>query len=473
MTRRRAGVSSPAGPPLRLAEHLRERPDLLPVGARVLVAWSGGPDSTALLHLLLGLGAELRLSVTAAHFDHGLRPDSAGVAARCADRAARLGVEIRLGRPERPPARTQAALRTARYAFLRRVAEQEGATRIATGHQADDQAETVLFRLARGTGLPGLAGIPARRGRLVRPLLTLRAAELRAWLDELGIPWERDPANLDPRWARVRVRTLLLPALAAPGRDPTPSLVRLADRAAACDAALDAAAAGLRRRVDLGTTPDGRVRIDRDGLLAAPPELRARLLRQLAREAGTRLTRGGTRAGVEFMSRGFSGARVDVGAGLRLERSFGELRLAPASASRSSDPRSVAATPGLGIEAAPGEGIAEAGDRRVAVRWRAAGAADGTRPGTERGRVALPVAPEHFPLRLRSWRPGDRMRTAGGTRKLKKLFGEARVPREERGRRLVLADRQGRILWVEEVAAARASTPGGETGTLVIEFENV
>jgi tRNA(Ile)-lysidine synthase len=438
----------------------------------VLVAWSGGPDSTALLHLLLALRDERRLSLVAAHFDHGLRPESAEVATRCADRAARLGVELRLGRPERPPARTQAALRAARYAFLSRAADAEGATRIATGHQADDQAETVLFRLVRGTGLGGLAGIPVRRGRLVRPLLALRAAELGAWLEGREIPYESDPANLDPRWARVRVRTCLLPALAVAGRDPVPELVRLAERAAACDAALDSAAAGLLRRVELGRTPDGRIRVDRQGVLAAPPELRARLLRILAREAGARLARGGTRAGIEFMSRGVSGTRVDIGAGLRLERSFGELRLLPESVPSSPSPDPPSQPAGLAIVGTRGGGVAEVGGRRVAVRWRPGGTDDGTPTRPERGRVALPVAAEHFPLRLRSWRPGDRLRTAGGTRKLKKLFAEARVAREERGRRLVLADRQGRVLWVEEVATASAAAPESVAGTLVIEFEN-
>lgn len=459
-------------PSLRLAADLLARPGLLPVGSRVLVAWSGGPDSTALLHLLLGLREERRLSVVAAHFDHGLRPGSAEVAARCADRAARLGLDLRLGRPERPPAANQAALRIARYAFLDRVADEEKATRIATGHQADDQAETVLFRLARGTGLRGLAGIPARRGRLVRPLLGFRAAELRAWLDAREIPFECDPANHDPRWARVRVRTFLLPALAVAGRDPVPGLVRLAGRAAACDVALDDAVAGLLRRVELGRTAEGRIRLDRQGVLAAPPELRARLLRRLAREAGSTLTRGGTRAGIEFMSRGSSGARVDLGAGLRLERSFDEFRVAPGSVPAAPGPERVGPTAELAIGETRGRGTADVGGRRVAVRWgpgKPAGSASSRREG---GRVAVPVAPEHFPLRLRSWRPGDRMRTAGGTRKLKKLFAEARVPREERARRLVLADSQGRVVWVEEVATASAATPAGAAGTLVIEFEN-
>lgn len=458
-------------PPVELARRLRDRPDLLPVGARVLVAWSGGPDSTALLHLVLALRDERRLSVVAAHFDHGLRPESADIAARCADRAGRLGVELRCGRPERPLPRSQEALRAGRYAFLRRVADEERAARVATGHQADDQAETVLFRLVRGTGLRGLAGIPLRRGRLVRPLLSLRAGELRAWLDGRGIPYETDPANSDPRWARVRVRTRLLPALAAPGEDPVPALLRVADRAAACEAALEAAAAGLRQRVVLGRTPDGRLRLDRAGLLAAPPELRARLLRALSRESGARLRRGGTRAGIEFMSRGSSGARVDLGGGLRLERAFGEIRLARAGGPGAAEPGPGSADAGLAIGTRPGAGIAEVGGRSVAVRWRLEPTSAGV-PGAGTGRVALPVAPEHLPLRLRSWRPGDRMRTSGGTRKLKKLFVEARVPREERGRRLVLADRQGRVLWVEEVATASAAASEGGAGTLVIEFED-
>lgn len=460
-----------ADPPRRLAALLEARPELLPEGSRVLVAWSGGPDSTALLHLVLALRKSRGHSIVAAHFDHGLRPESAAVAARCTERAGRIGLELRLGRPGRPLPPTQAALRSARYAFLRREAARAGAGRIATGHQADDQAETVLFRLIRGTGLRGVAGIPARRGDVVRPLLGLRAAELRSWLDRLGIPYELDPANLDSRWARVRIRTAALPALAGGGADPVPGLLRLAARAASCEGALEVAAEELRRRSELGSTGRGGVRFTRRELLAAPPELRARLLRGLAREAGIPLARGGTRAGVEFMSRGRSGSAIDLGGGLRLARAFDELRLVlPAGSGPTPGSGDGLADSGLTIPEGAGSAAAAVGGRRLRVRWRPGRTEE--RFGSEErpGRVALPVVPGHYPLRLRSWIPGDRMRTAGGTRKLKKLFTEARVPRDERGRRLVLADRSGRVLWVEEVASAAPATGAGET--LVIEFED-
>ena len=163
----------------RLYEHVR-REGVLPRGAHIVVACSGGPDSLALLSLLLELRPLLSLAVTAAHYEHGIRgeasaEDAAFVRRFCAARAVPCIVES--GDVPRAAARTSESLETAarrlRYAFLERTRERVGASLIATAHHADDQAETVLLHILRGTGLDGLAGIPARDAarHLVRPLL--------------------------------------------------------------------------------------------------------------------------------------------------------------------------------------------------------------------------------------------------------------------------------------------------------------
>jgi tRNA(Ile)-lysidine synthase len=192
-------------------------------GDRVLVAVSGGPDSLCLLHALWserearGLGG-----VEAAHLDHGLRGgESAGEAAWVAAWCAARGIPCHVGRAdvaglarERKRSKQEAA-RAARYAFLKKTAAQIGATKIATGHTRDDQVETVLMNVLRGTGLDGLRGIPVRRGLFVRPLLDVSRAEIEDYCAAHGLEPRRDPSNLSPdAYTRNRVRLELLPLLA-------------------------------------------------------------------------------------------------------------------------------------------------------------------------------------------------------------------------------------------------------------------
>ena len=229
----------------------------LPDGIPLVLAVSGGPDSTALLHGAARLAPRRGWRLTVAHLDHALRPSSAEEARAVADASAALGLPSELRRVDvaslaaaehRSP---EDAGRQARYRFLEEVATGLGREAlIATAHTADDAAETVLLRLARGAGLRGLRGIPARRGRIVRPLLGERRAALREALDAAGIPYSLDPTNEDPRHAaRNRVRAELLPALERLNPAAVEALVRFGRLAADDDDLLDAlAAAELTRR---------------------------------------------------------------------------------------------------------------------------------------------------------------------------------------------------------------------------------
>ena len=443
-------MSSDFDLPARFAAHLDACPDLLPPDGAVLVALSGGPDSTALLHLLHELRDDRRWRLVAAHFDHGLRPESAREARLVVARTEALGVSCRVGRPEERLAERQEAFREARYAFLRRVAREVEADRIATGHQADDQAETVLFRILRGTGIRGLAGIPERRGAVVRPLLPFRRDEIVSWLEDRGIPWLDDPSNRDPRWARARIRTRVLPALEAAWDGPVRErLLELAASARRADRALEARA---RRLLDEALEGKGGAwgreafRLRRPPLAEADRETRGRCVRILASRLDVRLARGGTRQAVEFISEGRSGGRVDVGEGLELAREFDRLWLGRRD---EAGPDTVLVVE----EAGTGRGTVHVGGRRLEVWWGPGGSPEGRRYDADEARheVVLARARLRFPVRVRGWRHGDRLRTAAGRRKLKRLFNDHRIPKSRRPRLPLVVDHDGRVVWAAEI----------------------
>lgn len=186
----------------------------------VLAAVSGGPDSVCMLHTLLSLREELGFDVKVAHLDHRFRGDeSHGDAEFVSELASRFGLPCICGEENVPEfllshsMSKQDAARMIRYRFLVRVSKLEYCQRIATGHNADDQAETVLMRLLRGAGADGLAGIPVKRGDIIRPLLEVWRDEIEAYLVRHDLPHRVDSSNLEPVYLRNRVRSDLLPLL--------------------------------------------------------------------------------------------------------------------------------------------------------------------------------------------------------------------------------------------------------------------
>ncbi|HEX6129217.1 MAG TPA: tRNA lysidine(34) synthetase TilS [Candidatus Limnocylindria bacterium] len=228
----------------------------VPDDATLLLAVSGGPDSMALLYgasRLVASGSR-GWTLSVAHLDHALRPESAGDAAFVADSADSLGLHAHVRRSDvaalaRETGRSlEEAGRAARYAFFEELASERNAL-IATAHTADDAAETVLINLLRGSGLSGARGIPARNGRVVRLLLGERRAELRRHLDAAGIPYRLDPSNDDPAFLRNRVRAELLPLMEELRPGAVEALARFARLSADDDELLDTvAAAELERR---------------------------------------------------------------------------------------------------------------------------------------------------------------------------------------------------------------------------------
>jgi len=271
------------------------RQALIAPGAVVVVAVSGGVDSLALLHILHALAPRLRCTLHVASLDHGLR-GSAGAddAAFVAAQADALGLPCTMGKRDVPALMRQwsvgveSAARRARYEFLAETATAQGALIVAAAHHADDQAETVLMRLIRGTAMRGLAGmrlqtrLPYAGGRdirLIRPLLDVRRAQLEAYVAALGLTPRHDATNDQPTTLRNAVRQTLL--------KPFPPMARhLAQLSRLAQIDEDFFAAEIARRVGDGFTQDGGQIVFERALLAdLPPALQLRIIANAVRRA--------------------------------------------------------------------------------------------------------------------------------------------------------------------------------------------
>jgi len=441
---------------------------LLAPGATVLVAASGGADSTALLHALVRLGAEMSLRLEVAHLDHGLRgAESAADAAFVEGLAASLALPCHVERLaegclRRQGVSLQEAAREARLAWLERVAREIGATRVALGHTADDLAEEVLMRLLSGAGARGLAGMRPRRGKFIRPLTHCRRADIEAWLTGQGLTWREDSSNRKGDYLRNRVRLSLVPELAA-GFNPnlTDSLCRQATILGDEDDLLDALAAealgGLARE------EAGALTLDCAGLAALHPALQRRVIRLACQRLSGGL-RGLTFRHVEaVLNLGRSAspsASLSLPGGLAAQRRYGELliRLTP-SRQPTKEPDWELMLPAPGAYELP-----EAG-RRLIVRPAQRGDADA-------GAATFDAAALTWPLLARNPRPGDRLQPRGmsGHKLVFRLLSDAKVPRAERWRVPVLLS-AGIIIWVGGLRAAEFGQPAGQGALLAASIE--
>lgn len=419
-------------------------------GAGVVVALSGGPDSVALLlaarawatrTLETGTGAPL----VAAHLNHGLRPGAADQdAVFCRDLCGRLGVPLvegaadpRAAARERGQGLEEAARHLRRRFLLDALAGLGGPGCIATGHHRDDQVETVLMRLLRGTGPDGLRGIRPVAGAFIHPLLPWDRAAIVAFLEEQGQPWRLDATNLEGDNLRARLRREVVPVLRDVfGEGCLEGPARLAELLEADLGLLEAmsaeALAGIR---------DGdRLRVG--ALLDLPPALAARALRAWL-GMPEQLEAVHVATILAWLREGTSGSGLDLPGGRRLVREFDRLSAGtePTGTDRTMDAPTggpedwrpeVARVPDGGD---PGpQGV---GDPEDPATWR----------------LACPASALSGNLRVRGWRQGDRMRPLGlgGSKKVSDLLREARTPAADRGGALVVTDDEG-ILWVVGVA---------------------
>jgi tRNA(Ile)-lysidine synthase len=335
-------VSPPrlGGPGFALVEKVRDAIDrhrMVSEGETVLVAVSGGADSTCLLDVLERLSAVLQLHVVVGHVDHGLSPESEKVAARVSSAAATAGHEIHVVRaPDLTGPNLQARARSFRYEFFETVAQNIGANKIATGHTLDDRVETTLARLVHGAGTAGLAGIPPAEGMRIRPLITCRRAEVRDYCSERGLEFFDDPANEDERFERVAIRRRLVASIEDHwGPGAVEAIAAAADRLAEDSRAL--AEVSGRLFLELAERDEAGTRFDRASLGGLPRAVQRRLLELAVGRVRDRS--GGIEAALDALKRddSFEG-RFAVASGIEIEIDAQRVFVANAPGPPSADP---------------------------------------------------------------------------------------------------------------------------------------
>jgi tRNA(Ile)-lysidine synthase len=438
---------------------------LLSPGDRVLAAVSGGPDSVALLHLLVRAGRDLGLSLGVAHFDHGLRgADSDDDAAFAAHLAQELGLPFHLGSGDvRRTARErkislQMAARDLRLPFLKETCRLHGYHKLALGQTADDQVEQFLLRMLRGAGLEGLKGmrLTAPDG-LVRPLLAVCKAVLLAWLGREALPYREDASNLDRRYLRNRVRLELLPALARFNPQVKTAVWRLMSRLQEDEDLLARQAEQAWEKVGRLVTPDFAA-LNLPALLELPPGLNKRLLRY-----ALGLVAGGQE---------ITGAHLDSLLALgRAQRSGGLIDFRECQAARAGRElhlwRRLPPPPAdaVAVLTAPGVWDTPAGWRFL---LNLGPDAEDFSPLPAPGAVCLDGGQASLPLTVRSSRPGDRFWPQGapGTKKLQDFLVDSKIPRWLRPH-LPVVESQGRIIWVAGLRLAEPARVAPHTKTVL------
>jgi len=427
---------------------------LIPSGTTVVVGVSGGADSVCLLHVLAELAEPQHFDVVVAHLDHGLRDASGGDALFVQSLAAQYNLRF-FGRRVEVMALAQQnrwgveeAGREARRAFLSEIAEQLGDGVIALGHHRDDQAETVLMHLARGCGVGGLAGMRWREDAYIRPLLSVRRDEINAFLHHHQLEWREDDSNRDERFKRNLVRHQVLPALQQYNQQTVRHIAELAEKVVVEEAF-------WKEQIDEWLLRHGCCQADQwsvryPALCDCHPALRHRLLRDvMAKVRGT--VRALESVHVYQLDRQLLSAAPQWQMDLPscwVARRYEQLVFRPTA------PEPIAAVDLL-IEQ-PGCYVVD-DERTLVVAPGCPDALDGP---------AVWFADEQidFPLRLRSFQPGDRiqMPELSGHKKLKALFAENRWTHEERQRALVLESR-GKVLWVPGLRHGRCQAISTDT----------
>ena len=428
--------------------------NLLQPGDRVIAAVSGGADSMALLRFFLRRGRELGITLEAAHVNHGLRDAADADEAFVAEFCAKEGVKLHCHRAGRQTERrSEEWARQLRYDFFEQLRKKDPAVKIATAHTLTDQAETLLFRLARGTGLAGAAGIPPVRGPFIRPLLELPRKATEAYCRATGTPFVLDETNESDEYARNRLRNQVLPQLEQINPEAQRALGEYCRRAQGWLQYFRRQGEHLLQTARCGDGWSVSV------LQKADPVLRAEALRCLVEEKTT--LRQADLPKLEALIEGSSRA-AQLAGGVRIERCAGVLRWAQSTEEQPAPPQP--AEPGeyrlpggyrLRLELAEGEECEQ-------IKKFAGGRKKGLTNCVDYDRI-------RSSLSLRTRQPGDRFQPEGrsGSKSLKKYFNEAGTPGAQRALAPLLA--QGsQVVWLWGGGVAQGYAPTNATSRILV-----
>jgi tRNA(Ile)-lysidine synthase len=471
----------------RAAIHKRQ---MLQAGDRVAVAVSGGADSVALLLLLLELRDKLGIVLSVVHFNHKLRGTSSDADEKfVAKLAGAHGLALHVdsadvaSRAKRDKANLEDAARRSRYGFFAQLVEQGHLTRVAVAHTADDQAETVLAHILRGTGLAGLGGIHPIAGHVVRPLLEIRRAELRAYLRAKKQRWREDATNRDTTKTRARIRRKLLPLLE---KQFQPAVVEhlgmLAELAREDEAFFDALtesqlAAALKKESGVARIPISVLRgrgVEAEG--SEKTTLTKRMIRRIVKELKPRAGQVEAKhveAVLQLAERSKSGKSIALPGGLQVRRERDTLLFQPNSKGRAAqEPKPIDEYQHvIHFDSDRQEAIVLVSPLRCVFRftvidWLAKrGETSVIGPVLDRDTLRLPLV-------LRNWRPGDVFRPLGHQKphKIKRLLNEKHISRWERDGWPVLTS-GGVLAWARgfPVAAEFAASERTRAGIVIAE----
>jgi tRNA(Ile)-lysidine synthase len=412
---------------------------------RIVVAVSGGPDSVCLLDVLSCLRPDLQLGLVVAHFDHGLRPDedrdeTRFVASLAAVR--NLPFETKSARLDPRGGSLEDRARTARYRFLEEVRRRFSAEKIALGHQRNDQAETVLMRLLRGSGTGGLSGIaPIRDERVIRPILELSRHEIETYLRNRRLSFKTDPTNREERFLRNRIRSRMIPSLEQYQPQVIDILAQTADILREDHAYLEKVAQEwLNQRMQ--AQPTGSVEIDVAQFLELPPAIGKRVIRHCVdhvRDGLSGVTWRHINAVCQLAGGRRSQGTIRLPKGLVVQRTYGRLSFGKGSPAISEDY--------LYILKGPGRYHIKDVSSSLFVEEMC-----GRLPSFSEGdpwTAYFDARKISYPLVLRNFKPGDKFVPLGmdGHKKVKDLFIDRKLPRPVRSRLPILLSGES-ILWV-------------------------
>lgn len=455
---------------LQTVEATIQRYRMFDTGDRVVVAVSGGPDSVALVHALWCLRDRLRIALIIAHLNHQLRGQESDEDAVFVTRlAAHLGLPVMM-KAEDVRVLSQArrlsietAGREARYAFLEQVAADHGARKIATGHTADDQAETIVMRLVRGSGVGGASGVrPVRDGWIVRPLLMVTRREVDAYLSAHHLTARTDASNADPTYLRNRIRHQLLPLLQAEyNHEVTAALSRFGEILRAEEEFLEHETDGVFQQIVIEHGAD-RALVATAPLIASALALQRRVVRRIVTMVGGRpdaLTFEHIEQTLALVENGQPGQLLNLPGGIIVERRQDAILFRRGTAEPFEIPVLI-----------PGTTSLPEGGGRIITRLLDAG---DIQPVPSDSVAVFDEDMVQPPVVVRTRAPGDRFAPIGmaGTKTLKALFNEWAIPRLERDSIPLLVS-NNRILWVMGHRVSRWGRVSAQTKrVLVVEWD--